>query len=291
VKPEYVYQPGRLLRRLVHKSDRASPTALTAFGFPLDVMPDELISNSIRRKGMYDIVTAEAIYRLLDPKAEAIDAGAHVGLMSVIMALRAGAEGRVYSFEPHPAVYAVLRANAARLNQALGNDVIRIRNLALSDAARRAPLFLPEDWRANTGVARLDAPRNSAPAPAAVDCQALDDAGIPEAPELMKLDVEGHELAVLRGAARTLESLRDIVFEDFGSYPTPAMSLLEQNGFRIFALYRTLSRPILAGPERRDVPTEADPNYLATRDPERARKRFEASGWHVLRRLFAVRAG
>jgi FkbM family methyltransferase len=287
LKPEYVYQPGRLLRRLIHKTDRVSPSALTAFGFPLAVMPDELISNSIRRKGMYDVATAEAVYRLLDPKGQAIDAGAHVGLMSVIMALRVGVKGKVQSFEPHPAVYAVLRANAARLNEALGNNVIETRNLALSDEARLAPLFLPEDWAGNTGVARLDAPLNSAPSPQVVDCQTLDDAGISEAPELMKLDVEGHELSVLRGAARTLEKLRDIVFEDFGSYPTPAMSLLEQNGFRIFALFRTLSRPILVGPERRDVPEKADPNYLATRDPERARKRFESGGWHVLRRLFA----
>ena len=291
MKPEYIYQPGRLLRRLIHKSDRTSPTALTAFGFPLDVMRDELISNSIRRKGMYDVVTAEAIYRLLDPKARAIDAGAHVGLMSVVMALRVGVGGSVHSFEPHPAVYAVLRANAARLNEALGSEVIRTRNLALSDAARRATLFLPVDWAGNTGVARLDAPRNSVPVPAPVDCQALDDADISETPELMKLDVEGHELAVLRGAPRTLERLRDIVFEDFGSYPTPAMSLLERNGFRVFALFRTLSRPILAGPERRDLPKKADPNYLATRDPERARRRFEAGGWHVLRRLFARPGG
>ncbi len=271
----------------MHKTDRASPSALTAFGFPLAVMPDELISNSIRRKGMYDIATAEAVYRLLDPKGQAIDAGAHVGLMSVIMALRVGVEGTVHSFEPHPAVYAVLRANATRLNQALGNNVIEARNVALSQEAGSAPLFLPEDWAGNTGVARLDAPLKSAPSPQAVDCQALDNAGISKAPELMKLDVEGHELRVLRGGARTLEKLRDIVFEDFGSYPTPVMSLLEQNGFRIFALFRTLSRPILVGPERSGMPKEADPNYLATRDPERARKRFESSGWHVLRRLFA----
>jgi FkbM family methyltransferase len=250
-------------------------------------MPDELISNSIRRKGMYDVVTAEAIYRLLDRSAQAIDAGAHVGLMSVIMALRVGVEGKVQSFEPHPAVYPVLRANAARLNEALGSDVIRTSNVALSDAARQAPLFLPEDWAANTGVARLDAPRNSTRATASVDCQTLDDAGLSEAPKLMKLDVEGHELAVLRGGPRTLEKLRDIVFEDFGSYPTPAMSLLEQNGFQVFALFRTFSRPILVGPERRDVPRKADPNYLATRDPERARQKFESRGWHVLRRLFA----
>ncbi len=290
MKPEYVYQPGRFLERLLRKPDRRSPTALTSFGFPLDVMPDELISNSIRRKGIYDIVTAETVYRLLDPNAQAIDAGAHVGLMSVIMALRAGVRGSVYSFEPHPAVYSVLCSNAARLNQALGAEVIRTRNLALSDAARHAPLFLPRDWNANTGVARLDGPDDAQPSTAIVECQRLDDASPPEKPALMKLDVEGHELAVLRGASRTLDKLRDIVFEDFGSYPTPAMSLLEAMGFRIFALYRTLSRPILAAPDRLDLPAKADPNYLATRDPDRARHRLRDVGWTVLRPLYASRA-
>jgi len=286
LKPEYVYQPGRLLRRLIHKTDRTSAGALTTFGFPLALMPDELISNSVRRKGMYDIVTAETIYRLLDPKEQAIDVGAHVGLMSMIMALRVGREGSVHSFEPHPAVYAVLRSNAARVNAALGGDVVETQSLALSDAARQAPLFLPEDWTRNTGVARLNPAQNSAPVSSLVDCQTLDDAGLPGAPTFMKLDVEGHELAVLRGGPRTLEKLRDIVFEDFGSYPTPAMSLLEENGFHIFALFRTVSRPILVGPERRDVPAAADPNYLATRDPERACKRLQSGGWHVLRRLY-----
>ncbi len=261
----------------------------------LDVMPDELISNSIRRKGIYDLVTAEVIYRLLDPGAHALDVGAHVGLMSAVMALRVGADGQVQCFEPHPAVYAKLRANAERMNQSLGNEVMQARNLALSDSARHAPLFLPEDWAANTGVARLDsAARNSASksalGPVMVECQTLDDACVSPtpklmAPDLMKIDVEGHELAVLRGAPQTLAKLRDIVFEDFGSYPTPVMSLLEQDGFSVFALYRTLHRPLLVEPQRPGVPKDADPNYLATRDPERARRRFATAGWNVLRSL------
>jgi FkbM family methyltransferase len=286
VKPEYVYQPRRLFGRLIRRSDRASPTAVTAFGLPLDIMPDELISNSIRRKGIYDIVTAEAIFRLLDPKAHALDVGAHVGLMSAIMALRVGAGGLVQSFEPHPAIFTVLQANAARVNKALGSSVIRTQNVALSDTARRAQLFLPGDWATNTGVGRLDAPQKLGSIPVSVECQTLDDVTLGDKPELMKLDVEGHELRVLRGASRTLEKVRDIVFEDFGAYPTPTMLLLEQSGFRIFALSRKLSRPILAGADRRDVPKKADPNYLATRDPERACARFKSKGWNVLRGLF-----
>jgi len=178
-----------------------------------------------------------------------------------------------------------LRANAEHANQTLGSEVIRARNFALSDSARQAPLFLPADWAANTGVAGLDASWNSASAPVTVECQTLDDAGISREPALMKLDVEGHELAVLGGAPRTLAKLRDLVFEDFGTYPTPVMSLLEREGFHVFALYRTLFRPILVEPGRRGMPENADPNYLATRDPERARKRFASAGWNVLRRL------
>jgi FkbM family methyltransferase len=293
LKPEHLYQPGRLLRRLLHKGSRISPSALTAFGFDLDVMPDELISNSIRRKGIYDLVTAEVIYRLLDPGTYALDVGAHVGLMSMIMALRVGSAGStagsVRSFEPHPAVYAKLRANAERMNQQLGKKVIQTRNLALSDSARQAPLFLPADWAANTGVGRLDSALNSvsksAQGPVMVECQTLDDACALQTPQLMKIDVEGHELAVLHGAPRTLANLRDIVFEDFESYPTPVMSLLEQNGFQVFALYRTLHRPVLVDPHRPGMPKDADPNYLATRDPERARQRFAPAGWNVLRSL------
>ena len=248
-------------------------------------MPDELISNSIRRKGIYDLVTAEVICRLLDPGAHVLDVGAHVGLMSAVMALRVGAQGQVRSFEPHPAVYAKLRANAERMNQMLGHDVIQTRNLALSDSVRQAPLFLPADWAANTGVARLDGEPNSEVVPVMVECRTLDDAAMPLAAELMKIDVEGHELAVLHGATQTLAKLRDIVFEDFGSYPTPVMSLLEQNGFRVYALYRTLRHPVLVEPYRPGMPEDADPNYLATRDPERARKRFVPAGWNVLRPL------
>ena len=282
LKPEYVYQPRRLLARLKSGGNRHSAVAETAFGFPLDIMPDELISNSIRRKGMYDIVTAETIYRLLDPGAKAIDAGAHVGLMSVTMALKVGAAGSVQSFEPHPAVYPVLSRNAVRFNAAIGAEVIRTCPFALSDVSSAVPLFLPDDWNRNTGVARLGSGTGT---PVTVESKTLDEVAIPD-PVLMKIDVEGHELAVLSGGSKILARLRDIVFEDFAVYPSPVMALLEQQGFQIFALSRTLSRPLLAPADRRGVPERADPNYLATRNPNRARERFQPGGWNVLRKLF-----
>lgn len=78
---------------------------------------------------------------------------------------------------------------------------------------------------------------------------------------------------------------RDVVFKDSGAYPTPVMSLLEEQGYSILALSRSLLRPRLSSPDRKGVAPRAEINYLATRDPDRAMGRVKAVGWNVLRRL------
>ena len=261
----------------------------SSFGFDFDLMPDDLISNSIRRKGIYDVVTAEVIYRLLDDAAQALDIGAHVGIMSVVMGLRVGRGGEVRSLEPHPELFSKLQSNALRLNSMLGSTVILPLAAAASDHAGPQQLALPRDWSKNTGGGRIPASPQTGEGGStiAVECVTLDGA-FPGSfsPTLVKLDVEGHEIAVLRGAANLLSrSIRDVVFEDFGSYPSPVMALLEAAGFLVFALWRSALRPKLAPPGRRGVPPRADPNYLATRDPDRVRRRLAPAGWNVLERL------
>jgi FkbM family methyltransferase len=58
---------------------------------------------------------------------------------------------------------------------------------------------------------------------------------------LIKIDVEGHELAVLEGSTRTLEQrlARDIIFEDFSPQPSPVTLLLQQAGYEVLALLPT----------------------------------------------------
>lgn len=288
VKPEHLFQPRRFLSRLFHRPDPGSPTARLSFGFELAIMPGDMMSNSVRRNGMYDITTAEVLYRLLDDGEDALDVGAHVGLMSIVMGSRAG---RIRSVEPHPEVFARLRANAERLNAVRGRTVVLAIQAAASSVAGEQTLTLPEDWQRNTGNATL-ATAEAAPADSGlrVACLALDDLLVDDfRPKVMKIDVEGYELSVLHGAPRVLaEALRDIVFEDFGVYPTPVMRHLEDRGFSVFALSRSLRRPHISSPDRAGVPKRTDPNYLATRDPERASRRLDRSGWSVLRPLFAT---
>jgi hypothetical protein len=101
-----------------------------------------------------------------------------------------------------------------------------------------------------------------------------------------KLDVEGHESAVLRGAEGLLRrrAIRDIIFEDFGCYPTEAMLLLERFGYKLFSLAKGLFGPRLCAADRTGARPWDEPNYLATLDPRRAIDRMLKRGWAVLGR-------
>ena len=103
-----------------------------------------------------------------------------------------------------------------------------------------------------------------------------------------KIDVEGHELNVLKGAARLLSErrMRDIIFEDFGQYPSAVHQLLLDSGFSIFSIHSgLLGLRLVPGVQRAAFKKVRDgQNFLATLEPKRALQRFEAIGWKSLRR-------
>ena len=116
------------------------------------------------------------------------------------------------------------------------------------------------------------------------------DAFLPEGRKagLMKIDVEGHELAVLEGAGQILarQCIRDIVFEDFQPQPSPVTLLLESAGYMVFHLYPGWRKPWLVTIEECETlrrGAHSAWNFLATNDPERARARFKEAGWKSLR--------
>lgn len=101
---------------------------------------------------------------------------------------------------------------------------------------------------------------------------------------LLKIDVEGHELKVLKGAQRLLASglIRDIVFEDFDVPPKPTASLLESYGYVIYRIGNTLFGPTLGPVAASDADPMNSTNFLATRTPKRALARLAKRGWAVL---------
>jgi len=105
---------------------------------------------------------------------------------------------------------------------------------------------------------------------------------------IMKLDVEGHEAAALSGAESLLAEgrIRDILFEEHGSYPARSHKILLEHRYTVFRVTGSIWRPLLLPPEapprRTFLPPTYPPCYLATADPSRARARFASWGWSAL---------
>jgi FkbM family methyltransferase len=125
----------------------------------------------------------------------AIDIGAHVGLWSLHLSERFR---EVHAFEPHP-----LHACCFLLNVPAGG--VTLTTCALADAPSRAELITRNHNSGDTYMKKSSA--------GSVIVRRLDDFKIEEV-SFIKIDVQGAELDVLRGAARTIEKFRPVILAE-----------------------------------------------------------------------------
>lgn len=128
-----------------------------------------------------------------------VDVGANVGVFSAACAHAAGAKGHIIALEPSPATFAKLRLTCERLK--LSN--VELLPIAAADENGRAPFVSAgvHEMRHHLADARGDGD-----AAVEVETRRLDDVcgDRAETVSLLKIDVEGHEVRVLRGATRIL---------------------------------------------------------------------------------------
>jgi FkbM family methyltransferase len=128
-----------------------------------------------------------------------VDVGANLGVYTYFAAKYSA---WVYSIEPVPDVAARLRASVP--------SNVTVLPLAVSDKAGRSTLYLPRMGRVAVDTrATLEETANPGfdADPIEIDTQRIDDLGL-ENVAFMKIDVEGHEQAVLRGARDLIASSR-----------------------------------------------------------------------------------
>jgi FkbM family methyltransferase len=179
-------------------------------------LSDHTIGLSILR-GQYEQDEIRFVRALLKPGDHAIDAGAHIGFFTMQMAAAVGPEGRVYAFEP-------LDANANLLEQSIAeNDFggrVRLQRAAVGAASGTATLTFPIETL-NSGGAYL---LRDGGVPLAgnlkeeVPLIALDALDLRRPVRFIKMDVEGAEPQVLRGAARILEGDKPVILSEL--HPT-----------------------------------------------------------------------
>jgi hypothetical protein len=165
---------------------------------------------------------------------------------------------------------------------------------ALGAHTGRADLEISSDFAGNDGTSRIAGEQSGAGRSVRVNIGTIDDTLGNESIGMLKLDVEGFEAHVLRGAAGALahRRIRHIVFEEHDIANSAVIELLRRAGFRMFSLGWALRGPRVQPVEQGILasPYEA-PSFVATLDPDDVLTRFRPSGWRVLsRRLSARRA-
>lgn len=222
------------------------PDAIARVAGTRAVVPSgDYVGRAMRFLGDLDPKVSWVVDRVLRPGDTALDIGANLGLVSYRMAARVGPQGQVHAFEPQPRMQDYMR-KTFDLNPRLP---ITLHPIGLGPVSDRLTLSVPPD---NAGAATL-VPDTYGTRPNAetvdVKVEPLDsyaaEAGIPDV-RMIKMDVEGFEAHVLRGARSFLQSTPPavILFEDNAQNAidgqSEAQTLLREMGYSIYALPRAL---------------------------------------------------
>lgn len=181
-----------------------------------------------------------------------VDVGANIGLHTIEMSRLVGDSGSVIAFEPEAHNFGILQRNL----KANGCRNVRALNCAVSDARGTASIALSD---VNFGDHRVsdrapeDAPGSSQKVEVTTLDHALGDLP-PNAVRFIKIDVQGHEMRVLRGIAEIVSRNPDMILmvevspsilPQFGSTASELMGALYDFGFRGWELQESRVFPAL----------------------------------------------
>jgi len=189
-----------------------------------------LLGSVIYWFGNYSPNELHLLDRLLSPEMVFADIGANQGEFTLFAAKRL-TRGQVLAFEPQETIFALLSENIA-LN---GFENTSLHNIALADASGVVDLYMPSEPDhpgrpafvdlPNEGVAMImpEGGRGLKVGSARIETfdtvfAATDLARL----DVIKIDVEGAELAVLRGARRTIEDHKPHIFMELNRETTGA---------------------------------------------------------------------
>lgn len=159
------------------------------------------------------------------------DVGANAGLLSYLL-VRSLPSCAVVFFEPNPAVYAIASEALAPFAQAKGVPV----GLS-SDSKATARMVVPQGGSTVGSLGGAPAERASGGLTVrlARGDELIERGEIP-APNVIKIDTEGHEAEVLAGLGRTIARLRPKIFFEHISLSDAQVSALVPQGYDIFSV-------------------------------------------------------
>ena len=186
-----------------------TPVATSVDNLTIYVDPDDgAIGSFLRKSGAYEPDVTAVVRRYLRPGQCFVDVGASFGYFSALAGTIVGSDGRVIAVEPGPQNQSLLLLNLA------ANDVMtaEVHQAALSD---QPGVFKYGRSGANGTISSFDGDPSHVGHHDLVQATTLDRlvAGAPV--DMMKIDVEGAEGRVLRGASATLRDRAPLLVFEF----------------------------------------------------------------------------
>ncbi len=170
--------------------------------------------------GSFEPEVVAACRRLCPEGGICLDVGANIGAHTLPLAALAGPQGQVHAFEPTDFAFQKLRRNLS-LNPELSGRIEAAQVFLGETLSQPVPEKVPAAWPLRAG-SDLD-PLHGGRAESLTGCRrdTLDDWMLRTNPariDLFKLDVDGHEIEVLRGAERLLQTHRPRMIVEFAPY-------------------------------------------------------------------------
>lgn len=187
---------------------------------------DAVIGRALRVWGEFAEGENRLMARYLSLGDVALDVGANVGTTVLPMARHVGPAGHVIAFEPHPLVAHCLAS------MLILNNIVNTRVMTAAAGAQTGAGFMDFDSQAkvaNHGAAKL------ADAGTMVPILTLDSLGLTRC-ALIKIDVEGHEHAVLQGARQLIATCAPVIYFEAKDTPETAACIadLRAAGYHLY---------------------------------------------------------
>lgn len=211
------------------------PRLRTRFGVRFECDLHDKVTREIYYIG-FDRKDCRILKRLVKPGDVVIDAGANIGYFSLLFAKWMGGRGIVHAFEPFPESARRFKRNL-ELNPQL-EPVVRLHQLALSEFEGRIGMNVPD--QGNQGCNYLNDAGGVEVEVATLD--AFCDREHLARVDLIKIDVEGSEVAVLQGAERTIQRFRPVLMievnpstlQNFGYCARDLIQAIGRHGYRLY---------------------------------------------------------
>jgi FkbM family methyltransferase len=159
---------------------------------------------------LFDPETTFLAQHLIQPKDTVFDIGANIGYFTVLFGQITGTACKVHAFEPNPLIFKRLEKNTAQNNFAQ----VKLNQRAVGSSNTTRTLYWTEERR--SGDANLFSGKGKS---FEVDQIKLDDYCQVEQviPQIIKIDVEGAEFEVIKGAEQILTTAQPLLILEYNT--------------------------------------------------------------------------